>query len=66
MHSTIGNNAGIVWRYLKDNGPSTVSKITKGTNLKESDIQRALGWLCREGKLREVKEGKNSLIELVD
>jgi len=66
MHSTIGTNAGIVWHFLKANGSSSVAKIAKGTTLKESDVHRAIGWLCREGKLKAVKEGNNSLIELTE
>jgi hypothetical protein len=51
MSNTIGETAGIVWNYLNKNGPSSVNKVTTETGANKNDIQRAIGWLCKEDKL---------------
>jgi hypothetical protein len=46
----IGSNAGLVWHALKD-GELEVKAIKKATKLTERDLNMALGWLSREGKV---------------
>lgn len=54
---TIGNNAGLVWQVLQ-NGEMEVKAVKKATKLTEKDLNLALGWLAREGKvnLKEVEK----------
>ncbi|MGM9837945.1 MAG: winged helix-turn-helix domain-containing protein [Paludibacteraceae bacterium] len=48
--SKIGENAGLVWTALQG-GALTTKAIKKVTKLKEADLNMALGWLAREGKI---------------
>lgn len=51
----IGSNAGLIWAAL-ENGEMEVKSLKKATKLTEKDLNLALGWLAREGKVsfREV------------
>ena len=64
MSDTIGVAAGKIWEYLDKNGASSVSKVTKETGVSRNDIQRAIGWLAKEGKLKFVMEGRTELLSL--
>ena len=46
----IGANAGKIWNALQ-NGALSSKALKKATKLKEADLNLALGWLAREGKL---------------
>lgn len=60
-----GDNAGKVWRVLNENGELPVSKISKLTSLKSTDVHGALGWLGREGKVEPVKIKKGVAFRLL-
>ncbi len=62
--SAIGTTAGVVWKELHQNGPMTVAALKKVQNLSESEVQRAIGWLARDEKIRFEKQGKGVLIAL--
>lgn len=46
----IGISAGLIWAAL-ENGETNVKAIKKATKLAEKDLNLALGWLAREGKV---------------
>ena len=48
--SKIGENAGLIWNALQG-GALTTKALNKATKLKEADLNMALGWLAREGKV---------------
>lgn len=50
MTEKIGANAGLIWAALQ-NGELNVKAVKKATKLAEKDLNLALGWLAREGKL---------------
>jgi hypothetical protein len=50
LNEKIGNNAGIVWSALAE-GELNVKAVKKATKLTEKDLNLALGWLAREGKI---------------
>ncbi|MGZ8190495.1 MAG: winged helix-turn-helix domain-containing protein [Methylococcaceae bacterium] len=64
MLNTIGEAAGKVWEYLDKNGPSSVTKITTETGVSKNDIQRAIGWLLKEGKLLIEMNGRTETLSL--
>lgn len=64
MESTIGEAAGVIWRYLNQNGEASVNKIATDTQLGKNEIQRALGWLAKEGKLQIEMKGRVETISL--
>ena len=46
----IGENAGLIWNALQG-GALTTKALKKATKLKNDDLNLALGWLAREGKV---------------
>ena len=48
--SKIGENAGLIWNALQA-GALTTKALKKATKLKNDDLNLALGWLAREGKV---------------
>lgn len=60
----IGINAGLVWNALQ-NGALASKAIKKLTKLNEKDLQLALGWLAREGKISLTETESEVLISLV-
>lgn len=65
MTDVIGELAGQVWQYLDENGESSVNKVMNDTGLGKNEIQRAIGWLAREGKLSIVTKGRTETLLLV-
>ena len=55
----IGNNAGLIWNAL-ENGELEVKALKRATKLTERDLNQALGWLAREGKV-SFKEAEKEL-----
>ena len=64
MLNTIGDAAGRVWEYLDKNGSSSVTKIAAETGVSKNDIQRAIGWLLKEGKLSIEVNGRTETLSL--
>jgi predicted HTH transcriptional regulator len=64
MSNTIGDAAGKIWHYLAENGPASVSKIEKETEIARNDVQRAIGWLAKEDKLVIEAKGRVETISL--
>lgn len=61
----IGENAGAIWNVLA-NGEKDVKEIKKAAKLKnEKEVNLALGWLAREGKINFREEGKDLFVSLV-
>ena len=46
----IGENAGLIWNALQG-GALTLNALKKATKLKNDELNLALGWLAREGKV---------------
>ena len=59
----IGNNAGLVWQTLQ-NGEMEVKAVKKATKLTEKDLNLALGWLAREGKVNFKEVEKELFVSL--
>jgi hypothetical protein len=64
MIDPIGGAAGELWQYLNTQGASSATKITKETSLDSKSIQRAIGWLAKEGKLEIIEKGRTELLAL--
>ncbi len=58
--NSVGNTAGKIWTYLEKHGRSSVSAVEKAANAPKREIQMAIGWLAREGKI-ELAEDKRTL-----
>ncbi|MFB6145946.1 MAG: winged helix-turn-helix domain-containing protein [Candidatus Nanohaloarchaea archaeon] len=64
MQDRIGELAGYVWRYLEDEGESSVSSIVDAVDAPRSKVHMAIGWLAREDKLEFNSEGRGSTVSL--
>jgi len=64
MLNPIDDAAGKIWQYLDQNGATSVTKITKETGINKNDVQRAIGWLLKEGKLVIEVVGRTELLSL--
>jgi hypothetical protein len=58
IESIFGVNAGIVWKALDQNGPSTIEDLVKTTSLSREEVYGALGWLGREDKISLEMQGR--------
>jgi DNA-binding transcriptional ArsR family regulator len=65
FHETIGAAAGKVWSFLSESGPASATKLADGIGLDRTEVQRAIGWLAREGKVSVEKKGKNEFFSLL-
>jgi hypothetical protein len=52
MPERVGLAAGLIWHYLADNGDTSVAKVVRELPEEEKIIQRSIGWLAQEDKIR--------------
>lgn len=64
MIDDIGKDAGVIWRYLEQHREATATGLAKGTGLKQKQVDRALGWLAREGKIAIEKNVNKEVVTL--
>ena len=48
-----GNNAGKIWRALDSNESLTKTQLIKETELDETELLQAIGWLAKENKIKK-------------
>jgi Winged helix-turn-helix domain (DUF2582) len=60
----IGAAAGKIWHYLDKNGSSSVTKVATDTGLGKTEVQRAIGWLSKEGKIKVEMKGRVETLSL--
>lgn len=59
MDQGIGGAAGKVWVVLGEKGEMNISRLPKLLKTRTHTAYQAVGWLAREGKIREeLKDGK--------
>lgn len=59
----IGATAGVVWKTLAVQGPTSLTKLIKETGAPRDAVLQALGWLAREDKI-EVEDGRTKRFSL--
>jgi len=64
MPDLIGVAAGVVWNYLDVNGATSVAKMAKESTLDIKVLQRAIGWLANEKKIKIEMKGRTETISL--
>ena len=64
LNESVGSAAGRIWAYLSENGEASATKLAESVGLERNDVQRAIGWLAREGKLSVARKGKNEFFSL--
>lgn len=60
----IGEVAGVVWRVLSENGPTSTTKLVKAVGEPRDTVMQALGWLAREEKVSIEEDGRNRTVSL--
>lgn len=58
MIHQIGEIAGKVWIFIKQNGESNLNQLKTGIKADPNLILQAIGWLAREDKIRIEKKGR--------
>jgi hypothetical protein len=61
--TAIGETAGVVWKTLAVQGPTSLTKLIKETGAPRDAVLQALGWLAREDKI-EVEDGRTKKFSL--
>jgi len=59
MPGKIGETAGKVWHYLKENGAASATALSKALNVDTATVNQAIGWLAREEKIN-IDRGKRA------
>lgn len=50
---SIGESAGVIWRLLYgDNRKWEYQELKEATGLRDRELNAAIGWLAREGKIQ--------------
>lgn len=62
---SIGTIAGIVWRYLDEHGPVTLSKLARDVDAPRDLVMQGVGWLAREEKIVFEKGPRSKRVSLV-
>ncbi len=66
MLDIIGNAAGQIWNVLfRQEGPISMTELSRITKLKSQVVYQALGWLAREGKIEYHKKGATVCVKLI-
>ena len=60
----IGEAAGQVWHLLDANGPKSLTKLVKETEIPRDLLMQALGWLAREDKINIDGDGRSRTVSL--
>lgn len=66
FNESLGAAAGKIWAFLSENGPASATRLADTTGLDKNDVQRAIGWLAREGKLSVERKGRNEIFGLAE
>ncbi len=61
---SIGTVAGLVWAYLDQKGPVTLSKLAREINAPRDLVMQGVGWLAREEKIKFHPGQRSKLISL--
>ena len=64
MKDKLGELAGEVWRFLEEEGETSVSGVSREINAPKSKVDMAIGWLAREDKVKFVEKGRGTAIRL--
>ena len=67
FHDEIGEAAGLVYTHLQTNGEKSLTQLQREVPTKRQNlVVLAVGWLAREGKLREKRAGSTVRLSLAE
>jgi len=66
MKDKVIEAAGKTWRFLGQNGQTSVSELAKSLKEKDEVVLQALGWLAREDKIDYTIKNRRTFVSLVE
>ena len=60
----IGTAAGLVWHFLEEHGPVTMTQLAKEIDAPRDVVMQGVGWLAREGKVSFHNGGRSKRVGL--
>jgi hypothetical protein len=66
MKDKVIETAGKTWRFLGQNGQTSVSQLSKVLKEKDEVVLQALGWLAREDKIDYTIKNRRTFVSLVE
>lgn len=60
----IGTAAGDVYRYLFENGETSLTRLGKALEIPNRRVDQALGWLAREDKVTFTQSKRTTLVSV--
>jgi len=60
----IGETAGQVWNCLSENGPMSLTKLSKLVDAPRDIVMQSVGWLAREDKIEIEEKSRGRMIWL--
>ena len=66
MKEKVIEAAGKTWRFLGQNGQTSVSQLPKVLKEKDEVVLQALGWLAREDKIDYTVKNRRTFVALVE
>ena len=63
---SIGTVSGIVWHYLQEEGPVTLSRLARDVDAPRDLVMQGVGWLAREGKVQFLEGSRGKLVALCE
>ena len=66
MKEKVIEAAGKTWRFLGQNGQTSVSQLPKSLKEKDEVVLQALGWLAREDKIDYTVKNRRTFVSLVE
>lgn len=64
MITDIGFAAGSIWKKLKDDGETVITKLQRRTGLPINMFYMGLGWLAREDKVKFRREKRTIYVSI--
>lgn len=61
----IGETAGLVWRLLDEEGPMSITRLTKTIDAPRDLVLQSIGWLAREDKLLFEETSRGKLVSIL-
>ena len=61
----IGQTAGAVWHFLREEGPVTLTRLSREIDAPRDVVMQSLGWLAREGKIAYFGGARTKRVGLV-
>ncbi|MCA9025978.1 MAG: winged helix-turn-helix domain-containing protein [Planctomycetaceae bacterium] len=61
---SIGEVAGLIWNYLDEHGPVTMTQLVRELEAPRDAVMQGVGWLAREDKVSITKETRSRKISL--